>query len=272
MKGREKWECPAPGPDFPLSLAEGCRIITPMSGEGVAMRPPDEYRKHVYWLRKDEALSLGEEMKERGLPARIPKGVVCTPLDERNRLSIVPPAVWGETCSRQGSWYRESDRNGLFLVVSSSSLDSLEGSKTALITKSDFQPPRSATTEEKEALARDPEFVRKIPPDWFSVAEAEKKTYLRWARRFGSEAEDYDFLFLSQTANHANFLSPRFYIEEGRQVVPYSIDTTAHLCSCCLELFQILGREHARKLVRSCPGATLFARLEPDRYLLVERP
>jgi hypothetical protein len=236
------------------------------------MKPPEEYRKHVYWLRENDAVSLQNELKEKGLTATVPKGVVCTPLDERNRISIVPPAVWGETCARQGSWYRESDRKHLFLVVSSFDLASFEHSKAAVITKTDFQAPRPATAEEKAIMVQDPEFVKRIPPEWHQVGDTEKRIYLRWAKKFGSEVRDYDFLFLSHTANHANFLRPRFYIKEGKDVIPYSIDTTAHLCSCCLELFQILGRDYARKLVRPCPGATLFARLKPDQYLLAEKP
>ncbi|MBN2126092.1 MAG: hypothetical protein JW821_17470 [Deltaproteobacteria bacterium] len=236
------------------------------------MKPPEQYRKHIYWLREEEAISLQGELKERGQAARIARGVVCTPLDERNRISIVPPSVWGETCSRQGSWYRQSDRNPLFLVVSSFGLDSFEEKKEAVITRSDFQPLRQATAEEKAMLVQDPDFAKCIPPEWNRVGEIEKKTYLRWAAKFGSHTTEYDFLFLSHTANHANFLRPRFYIEDQKGPIPYSIDRTAHLCSCCLELFQVLGREHVRKLVRPCPGAALFSRLQPDRYLLVEKP
>jgi hypothetical protein len=36
-------------------------------------------------------------------------------------------------------------------------------------------------------------------------------------------------------------------------------------------LFQILGAEHKKKLVAPCPGAAIFARLEPDKFLLVEK-
>lgn len=129
---RHKIATGIPGPfpeirlNFPLSSRYGCRIITGRTLKRIPMKPPEEYRKNVYWLKEDEALSLQDELKERGLVARIAKGVVCTPLDERNRISIVPPSVWGETCSRQGSWYRQSDRNHLFLVVSSFDLDSFE--------------------------------------------------------------------------------------------------------------------------------------------------
>jgi len=38
-----------------------------------------------------------------------------------------------------------------------------------------------------------------------------------------------------------------------------------------MELFQVLGVEFHGKLVAPCPGATIFARLKPNRYPLVEK-
>lgn len=236
------------------------------------MKPPVEYIKHVYWVTREEADGLRGILESQGVRVSTAKGVVCTPLDEMNRIAIVPPAVWSETCSRQGSWYRVSDRNGLFLVVSSFDVDSMRGRKEAVITRSDFVPPRAATHEEKEELIRDPEFASRVPSDWGSVTDREKKIYLRWAARLGSGVKEYPFLFLTHTANHANFLKPRFFLEHKGIIVPYSIDVSAHVCSCCLELFQVLGREHTRKLIRPCPGAVIFARLKPNQYLLSERP
>jgi hypothetical protein len=94
---------------------------------------------------------------------------------------------------------------------------------------------------------------------------------MRWARRLGADLKDYDVLHLSHTANHANFVKPRFFVRENQGIIPYSIDRSAHICSCCLELFQILGDQFPKKLVGPCPGASLFARLKPDQYLLVEK-
>lgn len=226
----------------------------------------------MYWLSPGDADLLRSDLEAAGRRVPVAKGVVCTPLDERNRIALVPPGVWGETCSRQGSWYRVSNRNGLVLAVSSFELEPWEEKKVAVITATDFVPPRQAAPEEKQAMVLDPDLERRIPSEWGVVSETEKRLYLRWAKRLGSKVEDYDFLFLSHTANHANFLNPRFFITEGDEVIPYSIDSTAHLCSCCLELFQVVGQGYTRKLVRPCPGASLFARLKPDRYLLVERP
>jgi hypothetical protein len=232
---------------------------------------PMNYVKHIYWLSPDEAARLRESLKGKGIKVKSPKGVVCTPLDRINKVSIVAPEVWDETCARQGSWYRASDKSGLYLVVSAGEIEALAGKKAATIKAVDFSPPRLAETEEKLAMTGDRDFAGRIPPEWQKVGYFEKRVYLRWAARLGSKIDDFGFLYLTQTANHANFMKPRFFIEENSHRIPYSIDRSAHLCSCCLELFQVLGEEHPMKLVAPCPGATIFARLKPDRYLLVEK-
>jgi hypothetical protein len=240
--------------------------------QGHPVKPAKEYRKHVYWLTPSEAGLLARIMEAGGIRISKARGVVCTPLDERNRIAVVEPPVWSETCARPGSWYRRSDRNGLHLVISSFELEEFHHRKAALLTASDLSRPAWATREEKEEMIRDPAFKRLIPPEWEKVTEIERKLYLRWAARLGSDITDYAFLQLTHSANHANFLKPRFTVRVDGCEVPYSIDISAHVCSCCLELFQILGREHPKKLVTPCPGAVVFARLMPDRFLLVEKP
>ena len=228
--------------------------------------------KHIYWITKEDVLLLEERLAARGMKLKFAKGVVCTPLDEISKIACVAPEVWNDTCARQGSWYRASDKSGLYLVISSFDLEELKDKKAGTIRRVDFHPPKTATLEDKEALVHDPGFERRVPPRWREITDVEKRIFLRWAARLGSETEDFDVLYLSHTANHANFMKPRFFIREGEMIVPYSIDRSAHLCSSCLELFQVLGAEHKKKLVAPCPGATIFARLEPDKYLLVEKP
>jgi hypothetical protein len=230
------------------------------------------YIKHVYWLTAEEEVRLRRKMDRSHIHLRSAKGVVCTPLDEINKISSVSPEIWNQNCARQGSWYRASKKNGLYLIVSSFELEDFRAKRVAKITRSDFIPPRFADEDEKRDMIRDQDFIRKTPPEWGNIPDVEKRIYLRWAKRLGSDVEEYDFLFLSHTANHANFMKPRFFLRERDTMIPYSIDRSAHLCSCCLELFQILGEEYPKKLVAPCPGATIFARLTQDEYLLVERP
>lgn len=226
------------------------------------------YEKHIYWVSAEEDARLVRRLSARGIRVKTARGVVCTPLDPINAVSRVPPGVWSETCARQGSWYRVSEKRGLTLVVSAFDLPEWRGHKAARITASRFSPPRLAADEDKRSLV---EGIRgRIPEAWNQVSEAQRRIFLRWARRLGSGLQDHAALHLSHTANHANFIVPRLYVREGAEIVPYSIERSAHVCSCCLELFQVLGGRFRRKLVVPCPGATLFARLKPDQYLLVE--
>ena len=230
------------------------------------------YQKHIYWLTKDEALQLQNTIDSRGIKLKHAKGIVCTPLDRINKITSVAPEIWDETCCRQGSWYRTSDKNGLYLIVSAFELDGFETRRAAVITESDFVLPQSASPTEKQLLLEAPRLQERMPARWRQVDEIEKRIYLRWAKRLGSSVQDYDQLYMTHTANHANFITPKFFIETFDGIIPYSIDRSAHLCSCCVELFQVLGSEFKKKLVAPCPGATIFARLKPNRYLLVEKP
>jgi hypothetical protein len=236
-----------------------------------ALNSDTPYIKHIYWMTEKENELLREEIDSRGIKMRSARGVVCTPLNEKKRLYSVAPEVWNETCSRQGSWYRRSEKNGLFLVVSPFELAGYGDRREAVITLSDLTPPRPVNIKEKKELINDPVFIEKVPAEWHNVSDRERRMTLSWVKRLGSDVADYDFLFLTHTSNHANFIRPRFSTDEGRSKIPFSIDRSANLCSCCLEIFQVIGENLTKKLVTPCAGAVIFAGLEPDRFLLVER-
>jgi len=228
------------------------------------------YKKFFYWLDQDEANRVTQSLAKKGIKVRRAKGVVCTPLDIINKVSIVAPEVWDETCKRAGAWYRTSERAGLYLLVSSRPVEGLEHALSGTITSTDFSPPRMATQEEKEALVEELERKGLIPEQWRAIDEKEKKLYLMWAKRLGGEVGEWSRLYLSHTANHANFILPRLFVKGEHGPIPYSIERSAMLCSCCLELYQVIGAGFKEKLVAPCPGAVLFARLTPDRFLLVQ--
>ena len=230
------------------------------------------YKKFIYWMTKDDEARLRDILETRNIKIKTAKGAVCTPLDEINKISSIAPTVWNEICYRQGSWYRKSGKNGQYLIVSTFKLDGFEDYLEAVISLSDFKPPRRATERDKQDMIQDPEFEKEVPSEWKRINENGKKTALKWAKRIDSSIEDYETLYLTHTANHANFLNPRFYIKENNLVIPYSIDQSANLCSCCLEIYQVVGQSYLKKFVAPCAGAVIFARLKPDQYLLVERP
>jgi hypothetical protein len=230
------------------------------------------YKKHIYWLTQEEQLALESHLKNQNIKLKQAKGIVCTPLDRINKIASVSPEVWNGSCDRQGSWYRTSNKNGLYLIISAFDLNGFEARKAAIITESDMVLQKPPSAAEKKRLMADSKFRERMPSRWEQVGSTEERIAMRWARRLGSSSKDYQQLYRTQTANHANFISPAFFMETADGIMPYSIDRSAHLCSCCVELFQVLGEEFKRKLVVPCPGAVIFARLKPDRYLLVEKP
>src|SRR5512136_1870412 len=127
------------------------------------------YLKHIYWLSKEEVSRFEAQLAACGIKMKFAKGVVCTPLDEMNKLSCVAPEVWDETCARQGSWYRASEKSGLFLVISSFDVEELKDEKAGTIRRVDFHPAKVATLEEKKTLASDPDFDRRVPARWRKI-------------------------------------------------------------------------------------------------------
>ncbi|MCD4720086.1 MAG: hypothetical protein K8S13_09540 [Desulfobacula sp.] len=229
------------------------------------------YKKYVYWLTEsqfhDTCNMLSKTEREVALVPRLP-GLALKP---GLPVAGVPPAAWNGTCNRQGSWYRQSEKKNMFLLVSNFQLLDSEIRLQAVITESNFYPPRLASKQEKMALVADSAFKKRLPEEWSQISSPEKRIYLKWAKRLGSNLDEFNTLFLSQTANHSNFMRPLLYTEDdnGAQI-PYSIDCSAHLCSCCVELFDIVGARHPKKLVAPCPGAVICTGLEPNRYLMVE--
>ena len=158
----------------------------------------------------------------------------------------------------------------MYLLITNFPLYDPDIQEQLIIMESNFRRPRIASEQDKLALAADPTFRRQLPAEWFNIPVSEKKIHLKWAKRLGSNLTEFDQLLLSQTANHSNFINPRLYIRDrDGSPIPYSIDRSAHLCSCCVELFDIVGDRYSKKLVAPCPGAVICAGLEPDRYFMV---
>jgi len=224
-----------------------------------------EYLKYSYWLKPEHVDDVRSELKSKDIRLKWARGVVCTPLDPLNRITMVEPRTWDETCERQGSWYRISPRAGQYLLVSSFPVHHPACTPNTVIRESAFDACRQATTEERERLLRSEPYVKKVPAQWARMDEREKKRWKVWLSKINIDV-NLDLLLEIHSANHANFLEPSFFVKEDGRVVPYSIDLSSHLCSCCLEMYNVVGDRFPRKLVRPCLGALYFARLEPDRF------
>jgi hypothetical protein len=229
------------------------------------------YAKYTYWVTTDERKEIVVRLRSEGRRVKPARSVMCTPLDAFVAASYIAPKVWDKTCRRQGSWYRSSRFRGQELLVMDKPLAGFDERINTIVTFSDFTPPEYADRQQLEALVRSRAYQQAKPHQWEDVPEAEKRRWRRWLARNGLEMP-FDDLFLIHEANHANFLDPLLYVGDNGVKVPYSVAPSTQLCSCCVEIYNIVGRRYPRKLVAPCLGALMFADLPADRYLEVTTP
>lgn len=122
------------------------------------------------------------------------------------------------------------------------------------------------------ALIRQESYQQARPDEWEDIHGEDPQLNEKWLRIMGVRGITYEELFVTHCANHANFLEPSYFIVQEDGPVPYSIDKTTHICSACLEFFNIIGSQFKKKLVVPCPGAVLFAGMAPNRYYEVVQP
>lgn len=230
------------------------------------------YKKYVYWLPQDRFERLRTLWAKQGLEPQAARKAVCLPLSAKQEVGYVPADGWQaySLCRRQMSWQADSPWAGLTLVVSSRPL---EGADPAwLIQKVKFKPPALPERSDMAALVQRPSYQRLRPQRWQHPTEEDRRETLRWQKVMGLGHLPFEELFLAHCANHANFIEPEYYVDNGHGKAPYSIGRTSRVCSACLELYGIIGYEHQRKLVIPCPGAVAFAGLASNRYYEVTKP
>jgi len=158
-----------------------------------------------------------------------------------------------------------------FLIVSNSLLDLPDLRNPIIITESNFKPNRLPSSEEISQLIQSKEYQAIKPSEWDKPDPLERDFYQRWFERNRINGPlDFDKILLSHSANHANFIDPKFFVNMNGVKAPYSIADSLHVCSSCLEFFNILGEQWIKKYVVSCIGAVQFAHLPMDRYFEVE--
>ncbi len=213
-------------------------------------------------------MHLEKEEVELQEETRIP----CRVLRESVKIALVAPSAWNGFCKRRTSWYRTSDRVHQSLVVSNSPLDLPDLDHPIVITESNFRPSRFPSAEEISKLVESKEFQKRKPSEWDNPDPSEKDFYRRWfENRREKEPFDFDEILLSHSANHANFLAPKFYAPVNGAIVPYSIADGIYVCSSCLEFFDILGNQWPVKYVVPCIGAVQFAHLPINWYFEVKK-
>ena len=229
--------------------------------------------KYIYWM--DAALfdRVRIMAAENGLMMHEAKKAVCVPLSKKIDLGYVPPDAWEKyiLCKRQLSWYKTSPYFGQTLLVSSLNLAPWGLLEETRIQDSKFRCRKFPDRSKQLALLDRESYQVSKPDAWDKIDNEEKGRNGRWLKIMGIHGKSYEELFITHCANHANFIEPEYFLENG-EPIPYSLGRTSHVCSACLELFNIIGSEWKKKLVTPCPGAVLFAGMASNRYYEVIQP
>jgi hypothetical protein len=231
------------------------------------------YQKFVYWLERPLFDDVRAKIENRGVSLAETRKAVCTPLSKRMQAGYVLPDTWGrfELCKRQLSWYRSSGYCDKILLVSSFDLKDFGIRFEVIIRQSVFKPSSLPSIEEKARLIDRLSYLKTRPEEWNTIELQDAKEKERWLNVMGLRGVKFEELFVSHCANHANFIEPAYFVLDGKERVPYSICKTSHVCSACMEWYNIIGGSFRKKLVVPCPGAVLFAGLITNRYYEVSQ-
>jgi hypothetical protein len=233
-------------------------------------RRMSEYKKCCYWVDTHGLRNVRRNLEEKEIELREEARIPCRVLRESMNTAFVAPTVWDGFCRRRTSWYRKSDKTGKFLVVSNLSLDHLDIGGPIIIKESNFKPDHLPSYQEILQLIESEEYQNLKPDVWEKVDPLDKEFYQRWFERYQPrELFDFDKIFAHHSANHANFIDPKFLVNMDGIKSPYSIADSIHVCSSCLEFVNILGKQWPIKYVLPCIGAVQFAHLPIDQYFEV---
>jgi len=233
-------------------------------------RKMPEYKKFCYWVDSHGLRNVRRNLEGREIEVREEARVPCRVLGESMNIAFIAPPAWDGFCKRRTSWYRRSKKVGPFLLVSNSSLDHLDIGGPIIIKESNFKPDHLPSYQEILQLIESEEYQNLKPDVWEKVDPLDKEFYQRWFERYQpGEPFDFDKIFAHHSANHVNFIDPKFLIDVDGIKFPYSIADSIHVCSSCPEFFNILGSQWSTKYVVPCIGAVQFAHLSKDQYFEV---
>jgi len=228
------------------------------------------YQKFCYWVDSHGLSKVRKNFEERGIQLTDEARIPCRVLRSTREAGYLASPAWYGLCKRRTSWYWESEKAGKFLVVSNRPLDHLDVENPIIITESNFKPDRLPSPKEITQLIKSEEYQQRKPNAWENIEPIEKDFYQTWFERHRpNDPFDFEKIFMNHSANHSNFLDPKFFINLNGLIVPYSIADSLHVCSACLEFFNILGSQWSIKYVVPCIGAVLFAHLPMDQYFEV---
>jgi hypothetical protein len=242
-------------------------------------------------LDERELARLKAELSARNQALPEIEKTPCKVLDPKIPVGAATPDSWNQgSCQRRGSWYRRSEKAGKYLVGSAFRLEGFPGG--TVITETTFTPPRLPGRDEQLELIQSGIYQSEKPADWENVESSEVMELFKDFKSMGTREIPallkrlkplglrglakatvlFREIFVTNCANHANFLDPRYFVEEKGEKVPYSIsDNTLFICSACAEYFDLVGSGFRTKLVVPCLGAAIYGIMEVNRYYRVEK-
>jgi hypothetical protein len=226
-------------------------------------------KRYLYWFKKNEFSACRDYLLEKGYTLTSTLLTPCQVLKSYGgNLIYAPPEVWSRICVRQGSWYRQSIKEGQYMLMSDHKLpDSLDKFVEVEMSSSDFLPENLPSQNELQEIVNSEAYQKNKPREWedIGVKDAILFKLMFTLSRFWGKGDNLRKYWLSQRANHANFLSRKCTTKMEGEDVPYSVSENAGVCSSCAEIFNVVS-ETSRKLVRSCPGAVIFGGAERNIY------
>ncbi|RMF92964.1 MAG: hypothetical protein D6734_11075 [Candidatus Schekmanbacteria bacterium] len=228
------------------------------------------FKKFCYWMDKVATDNLKKELlserKKFSLAVKLP----CESL--KAQIGIVSPEIWNLNCRYDAApWYYASNYNGKYLVVSDERLPSkYEEMLEVIVNESDFSPDSYPSREEIETLAESSKYKSQVPEGWLAFPPESKSRLADAFKNSVGIDDSIDEIFRFWDAVHSNFIEGKFAVEKNGETIPYTITDTNHTSSCCVELFNIVGREFKVKYVKPCLGAKIMKALEADRYYEVK--
>ncbi|MDD5225031.1 MAG: hypothetical protein PHE84_13690 [bacterium] len=250
-----------------------------------------EYLRYTYALDERELARLKAELSARNQALPEIEKTPCKVLDPRIPIGCATPDSWNQgSCKRRGSWYRRSGQAGKYLVGSAFRLEGFPGG--TVITETNFTPPRLPGREEQLELIQSKVYQSEKPVDWENVESSEIMELFKDFKSMGTREIPallkrlkplglrgltkatvlFREIFVTNCANHANFMDPRYFVEENGEKIPYSIsDNTLFICSACAEYFDLVGSGFKTKLVVPCLGAAIYGIMRINRYHQVRK-
>lgn len=227
------------------------------------------FSRYIYWLDNNALNTVSPDLKSFGYKLTGAKMTPCETLNANGKtVFFAKPQIWNRMCTRQGSWYRESDKSGKTLLVSDHPLpEVMRTYLDAEMTQSDFTPDYYPTRQTLQEMVDSPEYKNTRPDEWENAGVKDGIMFKIFfsVTRFWGAGDNLSRHWLAHRANHANFLNKMFTTKIDGEDVPYTVTDNKGVCSSCVEFFNVSAK-NSRKLVNACPGAITFSKVKRDTY------